>query len=131
MEQMNMLNVHSITQMRRKITMDAPVSIKERYLSIINNEKHGIFPGSIKTALLFLSFFYRGVLSIRYLMYETGLKNKITLPVPVISVGNITMGGTGKTPIVEYIALYLKNKGKKIAILSRGYGSKKKKRNKH
>ena len=45
------------------------------------------------------------------------------LPVPVISVGNITLGGTGKTPFIEYIARYLDEKGKKSAILSRGYAA--------
>lgn len=49
---------------------------------------------------------------------------KVTrLPVPVISVGNITLGGTGKTPFVEYLARYLQEKGKKGAILSRGYAA--------
>lgn len=47
----------------------------------------------------------------------------IRLPVPVISVGNITLGGTGKTPLVEYLARYLQEKGKKGAILSRGYAA--------
>ena len=42
---------------------------------------------------------------------------------PVISVGNITTGGTGKTPLVEYIARYIQGKGKKVAILSRGYAA--------
>lgn len=45
------------------------------------------------------------------------------LPVPVISVGNITLGGTGKTPFIEYIARYLDGKGEKSAILSRGYAA--------
>lgn len=45
------------------------------------------------------------------------------LPVPVISVGNITLGGTGKTPFIEYLARYLDEKGKKSAILSRGYAA--------
>lgn len=39
----------------------------------------------------------------------------------VVSIGNITLGGTGKTPLVEYVARYLKNQGKRIAIVSRGY----------
>lgn len=43
--------------------------------------------------------------------------------VPVISVGNLTLGGTGKTPMVKWIARYLRNEGVRVALLSRGYGS--------
>src|SRR5262249_31870064 len=45
-----------------------------------------------------------------------------TAPVPVISVGNLTMGGTGKTPCVEYVSRRLSDRGHRVAILSRGYG---------
>jgi len=47
----------------------------------------------------------------------------VRLPACVISVGNITVGGTGKTPVVEYISRYIHKKGKRVAILSRGYAS--------
>lgn len=46
------------------------------------------------------------------------------LPVPVISVGNLTIGGTGKTPVVMTIASRLKNRGLRVAVISRGYGRK-------
>ncbi|MEK6558574.1 MAG: tetraacyldisaccharide 4'-kinase, partial [Planctomycetota bacterium] len=55
--------------------------------------------------------------------YNKGILKSTRLPVPVISVGNITTGGTGKTPLVEYIARYIQGKGKKVAILSRGYAA--------
>jgi len=105
--------------------MDSPVSIKERYLSIINNEWKGLFPDTLKVFLFLLSCIYRCVLGLRWLSYNAGILKRATLPVPVISVGNITLGGVGKTPLVEYIAHYLKSNGKRVAILSRGYGSKK------
>jgi tetraacyldisaccharide 4'-kinase len=55
------------------------------------------------------------------LAYSSGLARKHKMPVPVISVGNITVGGTGKTPVVISIAQYFIQRGIKTAIISRGY----------
>jgi tetraacyldisaccharide 4'-kinase len=59
---------------------------------------------------------------LRVAAYETGYLSSRRLTAPVISVGNITVGGTGKTPLVEYVAGYLKEEGYSVAILTRGYG---------
>jgi tetraacyldisaccharide 4'-kinase len=59
---------------------------------------------------------------LRIAAYETGYLSSRRLTAPVISVGNITLGGTGKTPLVEYVARYLKEEGYSVAILTRGYG---------
>jgi tetraacyldisaccharide 4'-kinase len=59
---------------------------------------------------------------LRVAAYETGYLSSRRLTAPVISVGNITVGGTGKTPLVEYVARYLKEEGYSVAILTRGYG---------
>lgn len=99
-------------------------SIVKRYISLINGEWHGVFPSIISTSLFLFSCVYRVALELRAFLYRLGLIKRTTFPVPVISVGNITMGGTGKTPVVEYIAIYLRNRGKRVAILSRGYRSK-------
>jgi tetraacyldisaccharide 4'-kinase len=58
----------------------------------------------------------------RLFLYGVGFLQGSRLPCKVISVGNITLGGTGKTPTVEYIAKLLKVEGKDVVILSRGYG---------
>jgi len=58
----------------------------------------------------------------RLFLYRTGLLKESRLPCKVISVGNITLGGTGKTPTVEYIARLLKEEGMDVVLLSRGYG---------
>ena len=58
----------------------------------------------------------------RLFLYGTGFLRGSRLPCKVISVGNITLGGTGKTPTVEYIANLLKEEGVDVVVLSRGYG---------
>ncbi len=60
----------------------------------------------------------------RRALYNNNLLRRYRLPVPVISVGNITMGGTGKTPVVMEIADFFIKKGKKTAVVSRGYKGK-------
>ena len=75
--------------------------------------------------LLFpLALFYWGVVYWRNWFYRYGFFVSRHLPCQVISIGNITAGGTGKTPTTIFIAQYLKKGGKRVAILSRGYGRK-------
>jgi len=69
---------------------------------------------------------YRLICGIRFLFYRYGVFKQKKLEAKVISVGNITLGGTGKTPLVIYLAEKLKEQNKKVAILSRGYKRKKK-----
>lgn len=75
----------------------------------------------IKAALWILSQLFRCLLVIRTGLFRIGLLRQHQLSRPVISVGNLTLGGVGKTPIVEFIAKALKDKGIKPAILLRGY----------
>jgi tetraacyldisaccharide 4'-kinase len=55
-------------------------------------------------------------------LYRRGLLRVRRLPAPVWSVGNLTVGGTGKTPVTACLARHLQNRGRRVAILSRGYG---------
>ncbi len=68
-----------------------------------------------------LSKVYRLVVELRVLLYQHGILRHHTLGCQVISIGNLTVGGTGKTPIVEVFARDLQKAGRKVAVLSRGY----------
>jgi tetraacyldisaccharide 4'-kinase len=61
--------------------------------------------------------------SLRNELYDRGWKRTYQVPVAVVSIGNLTLGGTGKTPCVEYVAGIYRQQGLRVAILSRGYGS--------
>ncbi|MCM3869130.1 MAG: tetraacyldisaccharide 4'-kinase [Pyrinomonadaceae bacterium] len=69
-----------------------------------------------------LSALYRAVTQTRLAAYNRGLLTTTRLPAPVISVGNLTTGGTGKTPLVEWVCRTLARKQRKVCILTRGYG---------
>lgn len=68
------------------------------------------------------SWLYGRIASTRNLLYKKGIFKSVSLEVPVISIGNITVGGTGKTPLVALAAEILADKGEQVCILSRGYG---------
>ncbi len=70
-----------------------------------------------------IAFFYGGIMTVRNFFYDMGFLSSKMHDFPVISVGNLSMGGTGKSPHVEYLIRLLKRKIK-IATLSRGYGRK-------
>lgn len=72
-------------------------------------------------ALAPLSFLYGGVVRARTALYRNGKLKVAKLAAPVISVGNLTTGGTGKTPLVEYLARKLNSDKRKVCILTRGY----------
>ena len=71
-----------------------------------------------------LSLLYGAITRTRLSLYRRGTFHTTKLERPVISVGNITTGGTGKTPLVEWVSRKLAAKGKKVCILTRGYGRK-------
>jgi tetraacyldisaccharide 4'-kinase len=88
----------------------------------------GVWSGEAKTArwilyipLACLSYLYQIVLMARDYMYKTGIMKTQNAPIPVISVGNITLGGTGKTPVVERLSRTFKEKGFNPGIITRGY----------
>ena len=96
--------------------------VKEYYLSILSGQQRGFIAAIVKSTLSTFTLPYLAVLNTRNTLYKKGIVRSTRLPVKVISIGNITTGGTGKTPLVEFSVKYLREIGKKVAILSRGYG---------
>src|SRR5262249_8555124 len=70
-----------------------------------------------------LSKVFAILVKLRRFLYNVRLLRDSTLGVQVIAIGNLTVGGTGKTPVVEKFARELQNQGRTVAILSRGYRS--------
>ncbi len=85
---------------------------------MMHKERIGAIPHLVLTAL---SFIYGAGVRSRYLLYRAGVFKKRKLGCKVISVGNITVGGTGKTPVSILLATILKKNGYRPVILSRGY----------
>jgi tetraacyldisaccharide 4'-kinase len=93
------------------------------FLSLIRGQKRGPWAAVQRGGLRLLSGPYGWGVRLRNQLYDHGWKGSRRAAVPVVSVGNLTLGGTGKTPCVEYVAGYYRQLGLRVAILSRGYGA--------
>jgi tetraacyldisaccharide 4'-kinase len=92
------------------------------YLSIIAGQRRGLWAALLRGLLGLGTVVYAALHKGRQLLYKIGIFRSTRFPCPVVSVGNITAGGTGKTPFVEYLARWFARKNFRIAILARGYG---------
>jgi tetraacyldisaccharide 4'-kinase len=90
-------------------------------LTVIEDRRPGRFASFLRWLLRQFSFLFAAIIQTRLWLYERGLFRHHTLGCQVVSVGNLTVGGTGKTPVVETFARSLQRQGRKVAILSRGY----------
>jgi tetraacyldisaccharide 4'-kinase len=88
-------------------------------------ERHWYRKTSLHSVLLPLSFIFRLLVALRKIFYRYGIFTSVKLPVPVIVVGNITVGGSGKTPLTLWLAQQLIDAGWHPGIISRGYGGSK------
>ena len=91
------------------------------YLALIGGQKEGHGADFLRRLLRYLSYIYKTITSCRNFLYEKRIFRHHTLGCQVISIGNLTVGGTGKTPVVEVFARALQKEGRRVAILSRGY----------
>src|SRR5438128_7067431 len=92
-------------------------------IDVVLERRHGVRASILRGILYALSFAYDRLVQMRLYFYRKRIFRERALGVLVISVGNLTVGGTGKTPIVEKIARALQTGGRRVAILSRGYKS--------
>lgn len=96
--------------------------MRRYFLSVIDGRRRGIVAAVLRALLAAASLVYSALHRMRHLFYRLGLLRSVRLPVPVISVGNLTAGGTGKTPFVEMLAHRLAKRNLRVAVLARGYG---------
>src|SRR4051812_13533144 len=92
-------------------------------IDVVLGRRHGFRESVLRGILYGLSFFYERAVELRLYLYRKRIFRERTLGCLVISIGNLTVGGTGKTPIVEKFARTLQAGGRRVAILTRGYKS--------
>jgi tetraacyldisaccharide 4'-kinase len=92
------------------------------YLDLIRGKRAGLSASFVRSVLWIAAWAYGGVVRLRNLGFDRGWLKVHRALVPVVSVGNLTLGGTGKTPMVEWVARWFRQRGARVAILSRGYG---------
>lgn len=93
----------------------------QSYMEIISGKRRGPVGSALRAALKLLSVPYSAVTTLRNFAFQNGLKKVHEVSVPVIAIGNLTTGGTGKTPVVAAIVQMLQQAGRKPGIVSRGY----------
>lgn len=98
-------------------------SLEQFAVDVILERRAGKRAGVIRVVLLALSFVYLRIVTLRLRLFSSNVFRSHQLGCPVVSIGNLTVGGTGKTPVVEKLARDLSERGRRIAILSRGYKS--------
>lgn len=94
----------------------------DAYLRLIRGERRGPAAALTRAGLSAASLGYRAAIAVRNLGYDRGWLEVHRAGVPVVSVGNLTVGGTGKTPMVEWVARWFRRRARRVVILSRGYG---------
>lgn len=92
-------------------------------VDVILGRRTGVRASLLRAFLHALSLLYEDLVQLRLYLYRRRILRERTLGCLVISIGNLTVGGTGKTPIVEKFAKALRAGGRRVAILSRGYKS--------
>jgi len=106
-------------------TLRARVENLETFLlGVIFEQRKGTRAAIVRGILYGCSRVFEVAIKIRRFLYSMRLLRDSTLGVQVIAIGNLTVGGTGKTPVVEKFARELRDQGRNVAILSRGYRSK-------
>src|SRR6478736_7946741 len=98
-------------------------NLEQFAIDVILERRGGVRAALLRSLLYFLSLIYERLVQFRLFLYRKRILRERTLGCLVISIGNLTVGGTGKTPVVEKFARALQRGGRRVAILSRGYKS--------
>jgi tetraacyldisaccharide 4'-kinase len=93
------------------------------FRDLVSGRRRGVGAAALRTLLRVAETPYAAAVSWRNRGFDTGRRPIERVGVPVISVGNLTLGGTGKTPLVEWLARWLRAHDVRVTIISRGYGA--------
>jgi tetraacyldisaccharide 4'-kinase len=93
------------------------------YRELVSGRWRGVAATMLRAGLRIASVPYGWAIGARNRRFDRGVAATHRAPVPVVSIGNLTVGGTGKTPMVEWLARRLREREVRVAILSRGYGA--------
>ncbi len=102
---------------------DSSSDRRRRYLAVVSGEARGVGPALQRLGLSAAAIPYGIAVRVRNFAYDRGWLRTHRVPAPVVSVGNLTVGGTGKTPFVEHVAGFYRQRDVRVAVLSRGYGA--------
>jgi len=94
-----------------------------RFHELVSSRDGGVGPALLRVCLSALSVPYAAGVHVRNWLFDQEWKRVHRAAVPVVSIGNLTLGGTGKTPAVEFVARFYRQLGERVGILSRGYGA--------
>src|SRR4051812_32959944 len=99
-------------------------AVEQFAIDVIMGRREGTLAALFGAFLQLCSYLFSGIVQLRLWLYRHRILHDHPLGCLVVVVGNLTVGGTGKTPVVEMFAKALRDRGRKVAILSRGYKSK-------
>ncbi len=98
-----------------------PVVDETAFRDLVSGKRRGPAAAGLRGLLWLMQWPYRAAVGARNFVYRTRAIPSRSAGVPVISIGNLTTGGTGKTPLVAWLAEHLREKGHRVGLLSRGY----------
>jgi tetraacyldisaccharide 4'-kinase len=104
----------------REYTLD---DLELYLLAVMEDRQHGILPGLLRGAAAAASWPFAAAAALRRRLYLKGPLARRRAPLPVISVGNLVVGGAGKTPFCSYLIRGLSRQGRQVAVIARGYRS--------
>lgn len=121
----SLINELDAKEEKLKIHSNAKIENIQTYLyQLVHGEVNGRLDGVVIGALYIFSFIYCQLLELKLFLYRIRFLKKYRLGCHVISLGNITVGGTGKTPTAQRLAASIRDMGYKVVILNRGYRAK-------